>query len=255
MQIDRDDLLAIDIGNSRISCGLFKTGALVQTWHYPTREAMSAARAIADGAHGRPPVALCSVVPAAASEIKTQLALAGCGLFEVSAQGPVPISDIYQTMGADRVANAVAAWKLYGQKSSVIVVDMGTATTLTAVSADGRFCGGFITLGLGQTLAALHISTAQLPATRLEQTVTPQLAFDTDSAIVNGTFLAQIGLVEYWVRLARKTLKGEVTTVATGGWSEPVGRHSAYLDITDPCLTLKGIYLVAQAAAGLKDRD
>ena len=253
MQTSNRNLLAIDVGNSRISCGLFKQGALVETWHHPTNDPRGAARTISVNGEGCT-LAISSVVPEASDVLRDQLSTNGCKPYEVSATKSKMIASIYDTMGSDRLANAVAAWKLYGQENSVLVIDFGTATTLTAVTKEGAFAGGFITLGLGQTLSALHTAAAQLPKARLSSKVSNELAFDTESAILSGTFLAQIGLVEYWIRLARKNLKGDVTTVATGGWAETVARHSAYLEFTDPYLTLRGIYLMAEAEAVPKDQ-
>ncbi|HEY9871675.1 MAG TPA: type III pantothenate kinase, partial [Candidatus Obscuribacterales bacterium] len=134
-----------------------------------------------------------------------------------------------------------------------MVLDLGTATTLTAVSPEGRFAGGLITLGLGQTLAALHANAAALPDVRLEgrSPHTPALAFDTETAIASGTVLAHVGLVEYWVKLARKQLGPDTVTVATGGWAETLARYTRVFDHIDPYLTLKGIYLMAEAEAAL----
>ena len=249
----KKDLLAIDIGNSRISCGLFKAGALTETWHHPTADPGGAARMIASLSEGAE-VAVSCVVPAALEVLQRHLSSNGKNILSLKTGQSKLVHSVYDTMGSDRIANATAAWKLYGQQHGVIVIDFGTATTLTAVNREGKFCGGFITLGLSQTLSALHNAAAQLPKASLTSKLSYELAFDTESAILNGTFLAHLGTVEYWIRTARKSLRGDVTTVATGGWSEMVARHSPYLEHTDPYLTLRGIYIIAEAEAALTDR-
>jgi type III pantothenate kinase len=99
-------------------------------------------------------------------------------------------------LGADRLANVVAAWKFYGQKQPVIVIDYGTATTLEAVLPDGTFVGGFICLGLGKVLSALHVETASLPEVGLNDNHERKLklALNTQHAIASGAILAHVGL-------------------------------------------------------------
>ena len=235
------ELLAISIGNTRITCGTFKAGALIETQHYDTPKSQTASRQNADSVEKSSLVAMCSVVPAAAEEVRAALADKGVRPFEIPTGGSTHlIKGIYETMGADRIANAVAGHKIYGAEKDVLILDFGTCTTLTAVSSDGTFRGGFITLGLGKTLDSLHESTAQLPSTQIGAQDMPQLAFDTKSAIIDGTF--------------RKQLGRDATTVATGGWSEVIGRHSSQIDVMDPYLTLRGIYLVAEEARVPGDR-
>jgi type III pantothenate kinase len=249
------DLLAISIGNTRITCGTFKSGALIDTQHFDTPKSRAASRHIANGVEDGSRVALCSVVPDAADELRGALADKGVRPLEVSQKGTAHLlKGTYETMGADRIANAVAGHKIYGGEKDILILDFGTCTTLTAVGSDGTFRGGFITLGLGKILEALHESTAQLPRTKIGAQDMPQLAFDTTSAIIDGTFLGHIGLVEQWIKLGRKQLDRDATTIATGGWSEIVGRHSTQIDVMDPYLTLRGIYLVAEEARVPGDR-
>lgn len=249
MNENKQEIIAIDYGNSRISCGLFRSGVLLETWFHQSDDIDATARNIKSRNPGL--VALCSVVPEAAASLKSTLEATGHKVFALSTGTSDIISGIYPTMGADRIANTVAAWKLYGKETGAIVVDLGTATTLTAVDRDGKFAGGFITLGLGKTIAALHEETAQLPRATIRQYAERQLCFDTESAIVTGTILAQTGLVEYWVRVARKSLGYTAKVIATGGLSEIVARQSTIFDIADPILTLKGVYLAAEQEVAL----
>jgi type III pantothenate kinase len=240
------DLVAVDIGNTRINSGLFRQGVLTETWQHATTDPRAAARAIA-GSADKAQVAICSVVPDATVEFRQILTSGGSHLIEIGSGAKSPLKGSYDTLGADRIANAVAAWKLYGKQASCLVIDLGTATTLTAVGADGSFKGGFITLGVGPTLTHLHQAASQLPRTTMSGNISRELAFDTESAIINGTFLAQIGIIESWLRLARRAVKGEIVTIATGGWCETIARHTASIDMIDPQLTLKGIYLIAES--------
>ncbi len=243
------DLVAVDVGNTRTSCGLFRGGLLRETWHHPTCEPQAVLRLLESRADSLP-LALCSVVPAASAVLAGHWRSRGRELFEVRIEGQQIISGIYSTMGADRLADAVAAWKLYGAGGPALAIDLGTATTLTAVSAAGEFRGGLITLGLGRTMAALHQEAAQLPAVELTEEADWQrmLAFDTEAAITAGTLQAHVSIVEQWVKLGRKALGGQAVCVATGGWSSLLARQTKAVDYIDPDLTLKGIYLIAGRA-------
>lgn len=245
------DLVAVDVGNTTISCGIFRGGILVDTWHHSTTEPEDAAAAIAEKANGMG-VAVSSVVPSSSEPLAAHLRACGKRLFEVRPETHRTIRGIYPTIGSDRLANAVGAWKLYGKDGPVIALDMGSATTLTAVSSDGQFRGGFITLGLGQTITSLHEQFTQLPVVEVGGKLEPVtlLAFDTRSAVSTGTLLGHVGIIEKWIEAARKLLGGLAVTVATGGWSSEIARHTCALDFVDPVLTLKGVYLIAELEAG-----
>lgn len=246
------NLLAVNIGNSRITWALFRKGMLIEAWHEETSRPKEAARLIADLARTQP-VAICSVVPAALDILVNDLTSFGLEFHLLSTSAQTLISGTYDRLGVDRVANAVAAWKLFAREAPALVIDLGTATTLTAVSSEGKFMGGLITLGLGKTLASLHQEAAQLPAISLEgkSPAASALAFDTETAIASGTILAHVGLVEHWLKLARKQLGGESVTVATGGWADTLVRYTRAIEHVDPYLTLKGIYLLSEPEAAL----
>jgi type III pantothenate kinase len=253
-------LLAVDIGNSRITQGIFRNGILVDVWHDPTENVDSAIDNLVDRS-GDLRIVISSVVPAAAEKLVAPLIAAGKTTRLISTEDLAFLPGSYDTMGFDRLANSLAAWRLYGSSStesmSVFVVDLGTATTLTCINADGTFGGGFITLGLGRILKSLSKQASQLPDLELEpdkERHSP-LAFDTESSILNGTVSGHVGMIEHWLRLAARSTTGNFTTVATGGWSEAISRHTARIDHVDPNLTLKGIYLIDVEEAVRADRD
>jgi type III pantothenate kinase len=250
------DLIAVDLGNSRISCGLFRQGILLETWHHATNSPAAAAAAIAEKSDSKA-VAISSVVPETAKELRAHLTAAGKSLIDVRSEAQSMVKGVYDTLGTDRLANAIAVWKLYGKSQPALAIDLGTATTLTAISASGEFLGGLITLGLGRIVTSLHAQAAQLPAVNFPEADGQALgfAFDTPSSISNGTILAQIGLVEHWVKVGRKALGNSTIAVATGGWSSLLASYTSVLDFVDPHLTLKGIYLIAEQAMDQADRD
>lgn len=253
-------VVAIDIGNSRINMGVFEGENLVSTYITPTNapeEAVSFLNSQSNAPLEK--IALASVVPSAQetlirhySQNKNQ---SNSNLFCLTAENQKSVKNIYQTAGADRIANAAAARSLHlsaDAAPAAVVLDFGTATTLTAVSKQGEFLGGFITLGLGRTLSALNSSTAQLPAVKFEpgalDTKKLKPAFNTSDAIYNGTILAHVGLVNFWLETALKDLPKGTIVIATGGLSTILGPHIDGINVIDQNLTLKGIKIAAEEA-------
>lgn len=244
-------LLAVDIGNSNTKYGYFVDGVLVERRVHSTAEIEQCATA--QILNETFPVAISSVVPPAEETLRSLLS--NHEMISISAAEQTVLTGMALTMGADRVADAVAAWKIHGKgRRPVIVIGLGTATTMLSISASGHVEGGFIAPGLGQTLAALHQQTALLPLLDMAgQTI--ELGCDTETHMRNGVFVGHIGLVREWQALAKKELGKELgkkaLTVATGGWSEAISAASKsskrIFDIVDPSLTLKGIHLLATA--------
>lgn len=148
-------------------------------------------------------------------------------------------------VGADRIANAVAAYALYG--GPTIVADFGTATTCDAVSAKGEYLGGAIAPGIGISMDALVGRAAALGAVEL---VEPRsvLGKSTVECIQSGAiygFTAQVdGLCE---RIQDEL--GECTIVSTGGLAELITPLSKYIEHSEPWLTLHGLRLVYEKNA------
>ncbi|MBS1993079.1 MAG: type III pantothenate kinase [Cyanobacteria bacterium SZAS LIN-2] len=245
--------LAVDIGNSRISCGLFNGDELADTYNYSTSEPQVAASHLKtlsrklDGAL----ISLSSVVPGASEGLLAIWKPDPASLFQVSAKNQTLLSGLYETIGSDRIANAAAAFKHYTVDCpAAVVIDFGTATTLTAVSREGDFLGGMITLGLAKIFYALHWQTAQLPELSViewDSQASP-LAFDTERAIERGCVIGHIGLVKYWVERAKENLPAGTRVVATGGLAPLIAPAADVFDAVDVTLTLKGIKIIAEEA-------
>ncbi|MDQ7843486.1 MAG: type III pantothenate kinase [Armatimonadota bacterium] len=144
-------------------------------------------------------------------------------------------------VGADRICNAVAVYEKYG--GPAIVVDFGTATHYTVVSAKGEFLGGAIAPGLGISVRALAEHAAQLPHVEL---VKPGgiIARSTVTAMQAGIIYGFVGQVEEIVRRMKAELGGSATVVATGGWAEVVLEECRCFDHYDPLLTLEGLRII-----------
>jgi len=245
-------LLVVDVGNTHTTFGLFDRDRLSAERRILTNRdrtvdetavsilgLLSLDRLSPKDVEG---VALASVVPsvtAALREAATQLF--GRPPIVVSSEMNLGIKlavDRPSQVGADRIVNAIAAFKRHG--APAIAVDLGTATTFDCVSQDGRFLGGAITPGIGTLAAALPASTAILPKAELSA---PDSAMgkNTLTAIQSGVFLGYVELVEGLVRRLRSEMDGQPIVVATGGFAEIVAPHCRSIDRCDRHLTLYGL--------------
>jgi len=147
------------------------------------------------------------------------------------------------TIGADRLANAVACVEFYGKPS--IVVDFGTAVTFDVISAEGDYVGGVIAPGLNAMSDYLHSRTALLPLLKLAQ---PQRAVgrSTTEAMLAGAVHGYRGLVGEILRQIRREAfpKKKPAVIATGGDAALIGEGLPLFDSIDPLLTLKGLRLI-----------
>lgn len=147
--------------------------------------------------------------------------------------------DNAKEVGADRVVNNVSAVKKYG--APLIIIDFGTATTFNVINAKSEFIGGVIAPGIKGSLDSLVNGTAKLPRVEIER---PQsvIGKNTVTNMQAGIFYGFAGLVEYIVKKIKRELKSEnITTVATGGFSEIIAKEISCIDYVDKLLTLEGL--------------
>ena len=143
-------------------------------------------------------------------------------------------------MGADRIANAVAAVETYG--TPCVVVDFGTATTFDGISANGEYLGGAICPGVEISANALFDRAALL---RRVELVLPKnvIGRSTAEAIQSGMIHGFTGQTDHMVDLFREELGGG-EVVATGGLASVVAPHCETIDHIDPWLTLRGLRII-----------
>jgi len=260
-------LLAIDIGNTNITIGLFRAGALLGTRRATTNPAATpdelelvlAGLLQLDGlALGDvDAISLASVVPALTATVDSIAQRRGRSLVIASA-GTVPVAvrvDRPDEVGADRLVNVLAAARLYG--TPAVVMDLGTATTLECVAGDGAFVGGAIAPGLELGLEALAARTAKLPRVELR---TPERAIgrNTVQAIQSGTIFGYQALAAGLLERVRGELAeangvgpDAVKAILTGGLSAaPWARALRGIDAIDPELTLKGLAILHAEVGG-----
>lgn len=145
-------------------------------------------------------------------------------------------------IGADRIANAVAAVEAYG--APVIVVDFGTATNIDVVDAEGSYRGGAISPGLVLSAQALFAHAAKLSSIDIE---VPEHALGdtTETAVRSGLVIGAAAQAEGLVARIKAELGIEdAPVVATGGLAEVVARVTDLFDHVDEALTLRGIYQI-----------
>ena len=148
-----------------------------------------------------------------------------------------------QTLGADRIANAVAAFERY--RRALVVVDFGTATNFDYVNPKGVFEGGLIAPGLMVTGEALFKRTAQLPQVDVLQGVSKLVAQDTVSAMRAGLHVGYLELIRGLLKGLKEEVKTDPLVIATGGLA-PVLAPSLEFDEVDPRLTLEGVRIVLE---------
>ncbi len=149
-------------------------------------------------------------------------------------------------VGADRIANAVAAFDLYG--GPTIVVDLGTATTFDAISEHGEYLGGAIAPGVAISLEALYAHAAALRAVEL---VEPRgvIGQSTEEAIQSGVLFGFAAQVDGMCARVAAAL-GPSTVLATGGLSGLIAPYTSAVDHVEPWLTLHGLRLVYERNGG-----
>ncbi len=247
--------LAIDIGNTNITFGLYEGENLGPRWRIRTiHEKMPDEYGIlldqlfrhrgcrAEQVTG---VAVASVVPPltpvfqqACQDYLGQTVL----VVDAGVRTGVRIRyDNPREVGADRVVDAAAVRALYGVPACV--VDFGTATTFDAVSAEGDYLGGAIAPGVGIAAQALFERTAKLP--RVELTRPPSaIGRNTVHSIQSGLLFGYVGLVEGMVARFKAELGPQTCVVATGGLAEVIARETEVIDVVDPWLTLHGLRII-----------
>jgi type III pantothenate kinase len=254
-------LLAIDIGNTNITLGLFDGDALGPRWRFAAGNdktpdeyglLMSGlfrqAGVSASDVHG---AAISSVVPpltgvftsACRKYLKSETLVVNGGCETGVA---IRYEDASQ-MGADRIVDVAAAFKLYG--GPACVVDFGTATTFDALSGDGEHLGGAIAPGIGIASDALFQRAAKLPKVGLQR---PPAAIgrNTAQSLQSGILFGYVGLVEGMVEKFRDELGPAMRVIATGGMAELITRETGVISVVAPWLTLEGLKIIHDLNAG-----
>lgn len=250
-------LLIVDVGNTHIVVGLFQGETIRKTIRFATRPHMTEdecyllVNLAVREAGFEPPfggAAICSVVPQITGTFEAAFS-------RLSREAPVTIKGTLRTgiqiridhpeqVGADRIANAVAAHRYYG--GDLIVVDLGTATTFDVVSGEGEYLGGVIATGILTAAQRLFEKAAMLP--RLDIGLPGSvIGKNTEAAMRSGIYYGAVSQIDGLILRIREEWGREGRVIATGGYARLVAEHSGTIDIVDQELTLKGIRAIWEA--------
>ena len=238
-------LLAIDIGNTNISFGLFKRNRLVRKFDMPTAGfSLKRLKAHIAGVDISSAI-ICSVVPKATVVLASGLkGLLHKEPFIVGKNISVLIKNLYRhpkQVGQDRLVNAFAAATLYA--TPLITVDFGTAITFDVISRRKEYLGGMILPGLNMSLEALHLGAALLPEIKFK----PPKEFigrDTENSILSGIVYGVAALTDELVRKIKLEIGRDAVVVGTGGSVRLMKKYCRAFDFVDTDLTLKGLNLI-----------
>jgi type III pantothenate kinase len=234
-------LLAIDSGNTNVVCAVYAGDDLRGSWRAATNPNRTAdeyavwliqVMALAGLAPSDIDAAIIgSVVPEALI-----VGRPGCSV-GIGVDLEMPEAEV----GADRLANAVAAQDRY--RPPLIVIDFGTATTFDVVDRLGNYSGGVISPGINLSLRALDMAAAQLPRIGIRRPPTV-VGRSTVPAMQSGVFWGYLGLVEGLVQRIRAERGEAMEVIATGGLAPVLAEATDIIDHVDPDLTLWGLRLI-----------
>jgi len=252
-------LLAIDIGNSNITVGLFKKDDVNSAPDITWRLATDTSKITDDYSIAInqlmihkgvdicdiSAISICSVVPPL-----TTVFVELCERFfsikplVVTSEMNTGINILYDNpsdVGTDRIVDSAAALRLYG--GPVVIVDMGTAIVFDAITKNGDYLGGAIAPGIAIAADALFHSTSQL---RRVELVAPRTAIGTNTvhAIQSGLMLGYSDLIKGMVKRFEAELGGNAKIIGTGGLSRIMATEVKIFDIVNIDLTLQGLHLI-----------
>jgi type III pantothenate kinase len=248
-------LLAIDIGNTSITIGLYIANTLGPRWRlasdnnrtpdeYGILLAQLIERAGVQVADVHE-IAIASVVPPLTGTIEQacRIYLDAVPLI-VDAGTRTGVALRYEDpkqVGADRVVNAAAVLRLY--QGPACIVDFGTATIFDAISAEGEYLGGAIAPGIGIASDALFRRAAKLPRVEI---IRPPAAIgrNTVHSLQSGLLYGYVGLVDGMVARFRAELGADMKTIGTGSLVELIAKETKSIDIIEPWLALQGLKII-----------
>ncbi len=248
-----DILIAIDIGNTNITAGVFKNERLIAKTKIPAHRYSKYENGL-EGLFKKAglcfseehEVIISSVVPVVLARLVMHLnKIAKCRITILGRDRTVPIKNLYKVkseVGQDRLVNAYAAKIVYG--TPAVVIDFGTAITFDLISKKGDYLGGLIMPGISISLSSLYEKTALLP--RVELKDAPHIiGKDTVNSIRGGILFGFGATCDGLVSKYRKVLGKSLKVIATGGNAGLIKKYSDSIQSLDEDLTLKGLYLIS----------
>jgi type III pantothenate kinase len=237
-------ILAVDIGNTNISFGVFKDNKIKKRFDIPTKDYSLKKLRNNLGKVNIVESIICSVVPHTTKILTQDLrGLLHKRAYIIGKDIAVPIKNLYRIpkqVGQDRLVNAYAAVSLYGVP--LIVVDFGTAITFDVVSGKKEYLGGMILPGLQIALDALANRTALLPKIKLTK---PKefIGRDTKNSMLSGIVYGSVAVLDNLSRQIKQIIGKNAKVLGTGGNIGLIGKYCK-IDKIDRDLTLKGLNLI-----------
>lgn len=248
-------LLTIDIGNTNTMLGLYADDVLGPHWRLATNHDRMpdeyAMDMLALFQHSGVElsavtgVAIASgVLPLTNKWCQVAEEYLGCQAVVISATMQDDLTVLYDnpaSVGADRIVDAVAAFRRYG--GPLCIVDFGTATTFEAVTAAGEYLGGAIVPGINVSADALYQRAAKLPKVDIARPPSA-IGRNTIHAMQSGLLFGYVSLVEGMVARFKGELGPETKVVGTGGLAPIIASETVVIDYIEPWLTLDGIRMI-----------
>lgn len=249
--------MTVNVGNTQTKLGVFEGEELLARWRttteaHRTADELGAGIASLMGLRGmslsgvRALIIASDVPDLSRSYRDLGEDILGVPFYAVTREMETGLPNLYDdpdSVGSDRIVNAVAAKELYG--APAIIVDFGTATTVCAVDGGGAYRGGAIMPGVYVSLDALVSRAAKISSVDLEEKETRAIATNTPDSIRSGFVYGYAGAVDALVRRFEQELGenfgGSPRVIATGGPASAIVRHCQNIEKLDPDLTLKGL--------------
>lgn len=250
-----DRIMAVDIGNTNIECGLFDGERLVASWRLSStmpftgdecwQSTLFFCREAEINPHKLDAVVIASVVPSHTRSFVMMtekwlhikpliISVDACPFIQILYDNP-------EQVGADRLCNVAAGFHHYG--GPLIVVDFGTAVTFDVISTEGAYLGGIIIPGPQTMATGLHSRTSQLPKVSLKFP-SDIIGVTTEHGIRSGITWGIVDMIDGLIERINDQLGEATQVVATGGYAQTYASHSHHFTKVHPDLVLEGIRII-----------
>jgi type III pantothenate kinase len=252
-------ILAIDIGNTLTHLGLYESNKIVFNQHFPSQTAVP--KFVLQKLHRKIKnekfsAGVASVVTGESKKWK-KIVKEHFGIYPLEIGKdiflPIKLQVIRaESLGADRICNAVAAYEYFQEKENIIAVDFGTATTYDVVLNTGEYTGGIIQPGIEIAAKSLNAYTSKLPALKPRNFTFPHrvVGNNTINAIRSGVIYSALASFEGLIGKIEKEYRKKFKVVLTGGFSELIHSETAIKTVIRKNLVLDGINFIVKYNEG-----
>lgn len=244
-------LLAVNIGNTNISFGIFDDKNLIKTFRFPSdkNQPQNYYKEILHGELEQLSIGHC-IISSVADELNDSIESSVNDVCKIKSEmltyktqtGINLCVEHPETVGADRIANAAAANAIYPKPA--IVIDSGTATTFDIIDKQGNFTGGIIMPGLDMQLESLFRNTSKLPKIKIDK-INTAIGKNTKDSILSGVVRASACAIEGMILQCEKEMGDKAYLIGTGGNCKFISEYmNRKIDCINPILTLEGLRII-----------